>query len=113
MQNGRKYVQIIHLTRDLSRVYKEFLQPNSEKMNHSIKKWPKDLNRHFSKEDVQMANKHMKRCSVSLVIREMQIKTMMSYPFTLTSTAVIKKTDNSSVGEDVEKLNPPTLLIGM
>ena len=55
----------------------------------------------------------MKRCSVSLVMREMQIKTMMSYPFTLTSTAVIKKTDNSSVGEDVEKLNPPTLLIGM
>ena len=106
-------MQIIHLTRDLSRLYKEFLQPNSEKMNNSIKKWPKDLNRHFSKEDVQTANKHTKRCSVSSVMREMQIKTKMSYASTLTSTAVIKKTDNSSVGEDAEKLNPPTLLIGM
>ena len=82
-------------------------------MNNSIKKWPKDLNRHFSKEDVQTANKHTKRCSVSSVMREMQIKTKMSYASTLTSTAVIKKTDNSSVGEDAEKLNPPTLLIGM
>ena len=82
-------------------------------MNNSIKKRLKDLNRHFSKEDVQMANKHMQRCSVSLVIGEMQIKTTMSYPFTLTSIAVIKKTDNSSVGEDMKKLNPPTLLIRM
>ena len=104
-------MQIIHLTRDSSRIYKELLQPNSEKMNNSIKKWLKDLNRHFSKEDVQMANKHMQRCSVSLVIGEVQIKTTMSYPFTLTSIAVIKKTDNSSVGEDMKKLNPPTLLI--
>ena len=106
-------MQIIHLTRDSSTIYKELLQPNSEKMNNPIKKRLKDLNRHFSKEGVQMANKHMQRCSVSLVIGEMQIKTTMSYPFTLTSIAVIKKTDNSSVGEDMKKLNPPTLLIRM
>ena len=79
-----------------------------------MEKWVEDLNKHFSKEDKQIANRHLKRCSSSLIIREMQIQIIMRYHFTLIRMAIIKKIYNEQMLEGVwRKGNRSTLLVAM
>ena len=98
----------------ISKIYKQFTQVNTKgekKKKHPIKKWEKDLNRPFSKEDIQIANKHMKRCS-TLIIRELEIKTTMRYHFTLVGMAIIKSLQTINTGKGVEKRKPSCTVDG-
>jgi hypothetical protein len=79
----------------ITRIHRKLKKPNSPKTNEPIKKWVNELNRTFSKEEIQMAKKHMKTCSPSLAIKEMQIKTTLRFHLTPVSIAIIKNTTNN------------------
>ena len=96
-----------------SKIHKQLIQVKTRKTNNPFKQWEKYLSKHFSKEDIQMPNKYMKRCSTLLIIREMQIKTTVRYHLTPVRMAIIKSLQTINAGRVWRKGNAHALMVGM
>jgi hypothetical protein len=90
----RENVCWLYINRLIIRIYRELQKLNSPQINEPIKKWAIELNRNFSKDEIQMAKKHMKKCSSPLAMKEIQIKTTLRFYLTPVRIAVIKNAHN-------------------
>ena len=97
----------------ISNIYKELKKVDFRKSNNPIKKWVSELNKEFSPEEYRMAEKHQKKCSTTLIIREMQIKTILRFHFTPIRMAKIKIQVTADAGKDVEKEEHSSIVGGI
>ena len=101
------------ICKDLKQIYKKTNKQTNKQTNKPIQKWAKNMNRHFSKENIYEANKHIKKCSSSLVIREMQIKTALRYHLMSVRMAIIKKSGDNRCWRGYREIGTLTQLVGV